>query len=204
MVERYLSLKTENVSKKANLITNKGKVDDWQVFSEKRKDVSSEFSFTSSSSAWLESILDSDSVSTSLDVLSSTGSSKVSGSLDSRELKGIEVCISEDEFPHYFSLEIDQNGKAKDFHYSQRNGMNKSSIRTQLCDSACYESGGSAVSKETIQKDCMHCSKSAANNTMKAVGVRSAYDMMTSSARLNSSYMKVEVGVFAFMARSSI
>ena len=74
MVERYLSLKTENVAKKANLITNKGQVDDWQVFSEKRKDVSSEFSFTSSSSAWLESILDGGYVSTSLDVLSSTGS----------------------------------------------------------------------------------------------------------------------------------
>ena len=74
MIERCLSLYTENVAKKANVITNKGQVDDWRVFSEKRKDVSSEFSFTSSSSAWLESILDSDSVSTSLDVLSSTGS----------------------------------------------------------------------------------------------------------------------------------
>ena len=41
MVERYLSLKTKNVAKKANLITNKGKVDDWQVFLEKRKDASS-------------------------------------------------------------------------------------------------------------------------------------------------------------------
>ena len=78
--------------------------------------------------------------------------------------------------------------------------MNKSSIRTQFCDSACYESRGFAVSKETIQKDCMHCSKSAANNTMKPVGVRSAYDMMRSPARLHSSYTEVEVIVFAFMA----
>lgn len=181
MIERCLSLYTENVAKKANVITNKGQVDDWRVFSEKRKEVSSEFSFTSSSSAWLESSLDGDSVSTSLDVLSSTGSSEVSGILDSRELKGIEVCISEDECPRYFSLEIDQNGKAKDFHH-----------RTQLCDTPCYESGGSAVSKETIQKDCMHCSKSAANNTMKPVGVRSAYDMTRSPARLHSSYTEVE------------
>lgn len=192
MVERCLTLKTENVAKKANVITNKGQVDDWKVFSEKRKDVSSEFSFTSSSSAWPESSLDGDSVSTSLDVLSSTGSSEGSGILDSRELKGIEVCISEDECPRYFSLEIDQNDKAKDFHHSQLNEMNKSSIRTQLCDTACYESGGSAVSKETIQKDCMHCSKSAANTTIKSVGVRSTYDMMRSPARLHSSYTEVE------------
>ena len=41
IVECYLSLNTENVAKKANLITNKGKVDDWQVFLEKRKDASS-------------------------------------------------------------------------------------------------------------------------------------------------------------------
>lgn len=192
VVARCLSLKTENVAKKANVIANKGQVDDWQVFLEKRKDVSSEFSFTSSSSAWLESSLDSESVSTSLDVLSSTGSSEGSGILDSRELKG-NACISEDECPRgYFSLEIDQNGKAKDFHHCQQNDMNKSSIGTQLCDIACYEYEGSAVSKETIQKDCMHCSKSAAISTMKSLGVRSAYDMMRSPARLHSSCTEVE------------
>jgi hypothetical protein len=49
MVVRCLSLKMENVAKKANVITNKGQVDDYQVFLEKRKYVSSEFSFTSNS-----------------------------------------------------------------------------------------------------------------------------------------------------------
>ena len=120
MVERCLSLKIENVAKKANVITNKGQVDDWKVFLEKRQDVSLDFSFTSSGSAWLESCLEIDFVSTSLDVIYSIGSSQGSGILDSRELKEIDVFISEDECPRgYFSLEIDQNGKAKDFHHIQ-------------------------------------------------------------------------------------
>jgi hypothetical protein len=69
--------------------------------------------------------------------------------------------------------------------------MNKASIGTQLCDIACYEYEGSVVSKETIQKYFMHCSKSAANSTMKSLGVRSAYDMMRSPARLHSSCMEI-------------
>jgi hypothetical protein len=191
MFARCLSLKMENVAKKANVIANKGQVDNWQVFLEKIKDVSLEFSFTSSS-VWLEFSLHSESVSNSLDVLSSTGISEGSGILDSRELKG-NACISEDECPRgYFSSEIDQNGKAKDFHHCQQNDMTKSSIRTQLCDISCYEYEGSVVSKETIQKYCMHCSKLAANSTMKSLGVRSTYDMMRSPARLHSSCMENE------------
>jgi hypothetical protein len=125
-------------------------------------------------------------------VISSTSSSEGSGILDSRELKG-NAFISEDECPRgYFSSKIDQNGKAKDFHHCQQNDMNKSSIGTQLCDIACYENEGSAVSKETIQKYCMHCSKSAANSTMKSLGVRSAYDMTRAPTRLHSSCMEVE------------
>lgn len=192
MVARCLSMKTENVAKKANVIVNKRQVDNWQVFLDTRKDVSSEFSFTSSSSAWLESSLDTDSVSTSVDVLSSTGSSEGSGILDSRELKG-NICISENECPRgYFSFEIDQNGKAKDFDHCQQNEMNKSSAGTQLCDITCYESEGSVVSKEITQKDCIHCSKSAANTNMNSVGVRSAYDMMSPPDRLHSSSTEVE------------
>lgn len=187
MVARCLSMKTENVAKKSNVILNKKQVDNWQVFLDTRKNVSSEFSFTSCSSAWLESSLDSDSVSTSVDVLSSTGSSEGSGISESGELKG-NICISEDECPRgYFSFDIEQNDKAKDFDHCQQNEMNKSSTGTQLYDITCYESEGSAVSKETIQKDCIHCSKSAANSTMHSVGVRSAYDTMRSPARLHSS-----------------
>ncbi|KAH9328501.1 hypothetical protein KI387_000609, partial [Taxus chinensis] len=104
-----------------------------------------------SSSACFESSLDSD----SLDVFSSTGRSSNS---DSRELKGIYPGPDPDAAPgtsdesssyDFFSLEIDENGKASDFHHA----LDMSSARTPECDAACYRHKGSAISADIEEEN---------------------------------------------------
>ncbi|KAH9299122.1 hypothetical protein KI387_030804, partial [Taxus chinensis] len=100
-------------------------------------------SSNSSSSAWLESSLDSD----SLDVFSSIGRSNNS---DSRELKGIYPgpdpdaapgILDESSYYDLFSFKIDENGKASDFHHV----VDMPSARTPECDATCYWHKGSSI-----------------------------------------------------------
>ncbi|XP_057861337.2 uncharacterized protein LOC131069789 isoform X2 [Cryptomeria japonica] len=100
-----------------------------------------DFSFSSSSSEWLESSLDSDRGS------NSTGRSSSS---DCSELKGIDPdpdpCNLEES---YFSLEIDRAG---DFDHSPRSAVNIITTKPQMCEAVCNRYEGSVT---CIQKDYM-------------------------------------------------